>query len=112
MKISKLLNKKYLSILIFFFIFSATKIYSTEPVDIWNVDPNKVETENKLDDTNNKKKIKTESIYKKNLKSISEQPIQEDETLQSTKIEIAGIYDPEENGLSIDMWTNSDGKKL
>ena len=112
MKISKLLNKKYLSIFIFFFIFSATKINSTEPVDIWKVDPNKVETENKLDDTNNKKKIKTESIYKKNLKSISEQPIQEDETLQSTKIEIAGIYDPEENGLSIDMWTNSDGKKI
>ena len=38
---------------------------------------------------------------RKNLKAINEQPIQEDETLQSTKIEIAGIYDPEENGLSI-----------
>ena len=112
MKISKPLNKKYLSIFIFFFIFFATKINSTEPVDIWNVDPNKVEADNELDDTDSKKKIKTESIYKKNLEAINEQPIQEDETLQSTKIEIAGIYDPEENGLSIDMWTNSDGRKI
>ena len=71
-----------------------------------------MEADNELDDTDSKKKIKTESIYKKNLKAINEQPIQEDETLQSTKIEIAGIYDPEENGLSIDMWANSDGRKI
>ena len=38
--------------------------------------------------------------------------IEQEETLLSKKIQIAGIYDPAENGLSIDMWTNSDGKKI
>ena len=38
--------------------------------------------------------------------------IQEDETLLSKTIKIAGLYDPEENGLTIDMWSNSDGKEI
>ena len=62
MKISKLLNKKYLSIFIFFFIFFSTKINSTEPVDIWNVDPNKVEADNKLDDTDSEEKIDVATV--------------------------------------------------
>ena len=38
--------------------------------------------------------------------------IQEDETLFSKKIEIAGLYDPAENGLTIDMWSNSNGEQI
>ena len=38
--------------------------------------------------------------------------IQEDETLLSKAIKIAGLYDPEQNGLTIDMWSNSDGKEI
>ena len=38
--------------------------------------------------------------------------IQEEETLFSKKIEIAGLYDPAENGLTIDMWSNSNGKQM
>jgi len=38
--------------------------------------------------------------------------IQEDETLLSKKIEIAGLYDPVENGLTIDMWSNSNGVQI
>ena len=35
-----------------------------------------------------------------------------DQKLNSKTISIAGLYDPEEYGLSIDMWSNSDGLKL
>jgi len=38
--------------------------------------------------------------------------IEEDTTLLSKKIEIVGLYDPEENDLTIDMWSNSDGEKI
>ena len=38
--------------------------------------------------------------------------IQEDETLLSKTIKIAGLYDPKQNGLTIDMWSNSDGKEI
>ena len=30
----------------------------------------------------------------------------------SKEIKIVGLYDPEENDLSIDMWSNSDGKEI
>ena len=35
-----------------------------------------------------------------------------DQNLVSKAIKIAGLYDPEEYGLSINMWLNSDGAKL
>ncbi len=38
--------------------------------------------------------------------------IEEDETLISKEIEIAGLYDPAENGLNINMWSNSDGDQI
>ena len=38
--------------------------------------------------------------------------IQQDETLLSKKIEITGLYDPVENGLTIDMWSNSNGVQI
>ena len=38
--------------------------------------------------------------------------VEEDQTLVSKEIEIIGLYDPSENGLSINMWSNSDGEKI
>ena len=35
-----------------------------------------------------------------------------DEDLNSDDIKIFGLYDPEENSLDIDMWSNSDGDQL
>ena len=35
-----------------------------------------------------------------------------DQEIASTNIKIVGLYDPEEYGLSMDMWSNSDGLKL
>ena len=38
--------------------------------------------------------------------------VDEEENLLSKNINIAGIYDPSDNDLSIDMWVNSDGSKI
>ena len=41
-----------------------------------------------------------------------ESNIEEDQTLASKKIKIVGLYDPAENGLDIDMWSNSNGDQI
>ena len=38
--------------------------------------------------------------------------IEEDQTLSSKKIKIEGLYDPAENGLDINMWSNSNGDQI
>ena len=108
MKILKLLNKKNLLIILSFFFLFSLKVYSNEPVDIWNIEPKKIITENSTEE----KIISTDSIYEMQSEKKKEFEIQEDETLLSKKIEIAGLYDPEENGLTIDMWSNSDGEQI
>ncbi len=110
MRISKLLNKKYLSISLIF-LYLSNSLYAAEPVDIWNLESqnNEVSTN---ETTKKKKKILENSIYKMQSEKINELQIEEDETLISKKIEIYGLYDPEKNGLTIDMWSNSDGKKI
>ncbi len=112
MKISKLLNKKYLSIFFCFFFLQNVALFSNEPVDIWNLeikDSSKIEISEK---EKSQEGTTNSSIY--DLQSLKDNSlnIQEDETLISERIEIVGIYDPSENDLKIDMWTNSDGKKI
>jgi hypothetical protein len=43
MKILKLLNSKYLSILLLIFLTTVTVNAEDEPIDIWNIDQNKIE---------------------------------------------------------------------
>ena len=38
--------------------------------------------------------------------------IEQDQSLESKNINILGLYDPEDNGLDIDIWNNSDGDQL
>ena len=110
MKISKLLNKKYLSILLIFLL-SGNIAYSAEPVDIWNLEPNDNESSIKKE-IEEEKNISVNSIYEMQSEKVNEFQIQEDKKLVSKKLEIYGLYDPEKNGLTIDMWSNSDGEKI
>ena len=112
MKILKLLNKKNLSIILSFFFLFSLKVYSTEPVDIWNIDPKKIITENSTEEKVEEKTISTSSIYEMQSEKKKKFEIHEDDTLLSKKIEIAGLYDPVENGLTIDMWSNSNGVQI
>ena len=112
MRILKLLNKKSLSIVIIY-LFSTLSVYSEDkPIDIWNIDKKKNEIISETNLSIEKiEAISESSIYdmqadkKKNL-------IELDKELFSKQIKIAGLYDPEDFGLSINMWLNSDGIKL
>jgi len=108
MKILKLLNKKNFSIILSFFFLFSLKVYSNEPVDIWDIDPRKIIIENSTEE----KTISTNSVYDMQSEKKKKFEIQEDETLLSKKIEISGLYDPSENGLKIDMWSNSNGVQI
>ena len=110
MKILKLLNKVYLSIFIIIFSLSILDLKAEEElVDIWKI-------EKKIDEEGlNDLEIKDNSLIGHSSESI----INYESTLliQNTQLEenniiLAGIYDPEENGLSIDMWSSSDGEEI
>ena len=112
MKISKLLNRKNFSILIIYFTLSVCVFAEDKPIDIWNLEKKKPET---AIDTNINSEILDNnsqgSIYNIQSDKVVES-IKLDQELNSKNISIAGLYDPEEYGLSIDMWSNSDGLKL
>mgnify|MGYP001258685107 CR=1 FL=1 len=110
MKILKLLNKFFLSIFIIIFSLSILDLKAEEElVDIWKI-------EKKIDEEGlNDLEIKDNSLIGNSSESI----INYESTLliQNTQLEenniiLAGIYDPEENGLSIDMWSSSDGEEI
>ncbi len=109
MKILKLLSKKNLSVILILFI---TSVNSNEPVDIWNLDT-KGSKENKtiIEKIGDNDKSQNQ-IYKMQSEKINELSIEEDETLISKRIDIFGLYDPAQNGLSLDMWSNSNGEEI
>ena len=113
MRILRLLNKKYLKIILILFI--TIKSYADDkPVDIWNIqEKNKTGNLNIIEPLDNsEKKIEpSSSIYEmqtnKNL-----DVIMLDEKIENDHIKIVGLYDPEDYGLDINMWMNSDGDQL
>ena len=116
MKILKLLNKKNFLIL-FFLFFTPISNAEEKPVDIWNIDKKEIEEKNTTNNSeiSNGENILQESIepsvfgmQNQNQKSI----INLDEKFDTKEIKIIGLYDPEDYGLNVDMWANSDGDQL
>ncbi len=116
MKILKLLNKKNFLIL-FFLFFTSVANAEEKPVDIWNIDKKEIEEKNTTNNSeiSNGENILQESIepsvfgmQNQNQKSI----INLDEKFDTKEIKIIGLYDPEDYGLNVDMWANSDGDQL
>ena len=115
MKISKLLNKKNSIYLIIFFLFSFNLYAQDEPVDIWNIDKSKTDdqaiTEEKVESTElNEEIVEQKTIDTEDLKIKNE--ILLDQKLESKDVKILGLYDPSENGLTMQMWRNSNGDEL
>ncbi len=115
MKILKLLNKKIFSIL-FILFFGLNSFAEEQPVDIWNIEKKKTEEislNKELDDGKNSE-IKNNSAYDiyKMQSSKEKNLVELDETLNSNDIKLFGLYDPEDNGLDVNMWSNSDGDQL
>jgi hypothetical protein len=111
MKNLKLLNKKYLSFILFYLFFGFTA-QSQEPIDIWNIEEKKTIENIDVINGNKEKNIAQNSIYKMQSKKDVESNIEEDQTLVSNKIKIIGLYDPAENGLDINMWSKSNGDQI
>ena len=111
MKSLKLLNKKYLSIILVFLLFPFSS-NSEEPIDIWSLENKEPLKENNDIKNQEGEKNSQNTIYQMQSEKNSQIDIQEDQTLVSKKIEIVGIYDPAKNGLDINMWSKSDGNQL
>ena len=115
MKILRLLNKKTL-IFCLTIITNVNVIADDKPVDIWNIDKEEISQSNEItketsienDDIIDSTKTDIYSLQTKKKNN----EIQLEQTIESKKIKINGLYDPEDYGLSIDMWSNSDGDQL
>tara|TARA_B110001452_G_scaffold266645_1_gene274061 strand:+ start:1208 stop:2971 length:1764 start_codon:yes stop_codon:yes gene_type:complete len=107
----KLLNKKYLSILTISFLLGSISI-AEEPVDIWSLEQNDELEKKKIIENVEENNTSEKTIYELQSLKKSEDGIEENKTLISKEIKIVGLYDPEEYGLSINMWSNSDGEQI
>jgi len=111
MKNLKLLSKNYFSVILFSLFFGFTT-NSQEPVDIWEVDEKKPEENTTLIEDGGEKNIPQNSIYEMQSQKEGELSIEETQTLISKETKLVGIYDPAENGLDINMWSNSNGDQI
>ena len=106
MKILKQLSKIYIVLLTFYFLTQVS--FAAEPVDIWKIKKTDIsnETDVENNETTNTKIIQGVKIEQQNEKVIINQE------LDATDVKLAGLYDPAENGLNIDMWSNSNGAEI
>ena len=111
MKNLKLLNKNCLPVILFFLVFGLTA-QSEEPIDIWSTEEKKTTKNVEVIKNIQEKEVTQNSIYKMQSQKDDKLNIEEDQTLISKEIKIAGLYDPSENGLDINMWSKSNGDQI
>ena len=111
MKNLKLLNKNYYLVILFFLVFGFT-VNSQEPVDIWEIGEKKPDENVAPIEAEAEKNIPLNGIYEMQSQKEGGLSIEETQTLISKKIKLVGIYDPAENGLDINMWSNSNGDQI
>ena len=106
MKLSSL-SKKLFSL--FISIFFCSTLFSEEGIDIWKKENlNKKKILVKSEDTSLKKIKSNINIYARASKEIE---ITSNDTAIS-KNSLYGIYDPEKNDLTLDMWASSEGTRI
>ena len=108
MKILRLSSKFFISLVVYIFFINSS--ISNEPVDIWNIEKTENVIEKKLLN-NNKENIEGETIQEMKTGDQNKNIIVND-SLSANDVKLAGLYDPAENGLSIDMWSYSNGKEI
>ena len=114
MRILKQLSKRILQIL-FVLSFSLLVNAEEQPVDIWNIEKEKVNQENSdqtiSNDLEENQNISESYIYKMQSQNQNNE-IELEQTSIIQKVKIVGLYDPEDYSLNINMWLNSDGDQL
>ena len=111
MKNLKLLNKKHLSIVLIFLLFGFST-QSQEPADIWGVEDKKTKEDINTTENLEEGSLKQNTIYEMQSNKTNQTDVVEDQTLISKEIKIVGLYDAAENGLDINMWSNSNGDQI
>ncbi|MBD1137858.1 hypothetical protein IDH33_03425 [Pelagibacterales bacterium SAG-MED43] len=115
MKISKLLNSKYLSIILIICLIAFNVQAEDEPIDIWNINQNKIE-DSQLNDNQNNLETNDSNISKSSIYDLQSQKeietVKVSSSLNSQEVKIIGLYDPEDFDLKIDLWSNSNGDQL
>ena len=114
MRISKLLNKKVFLSFLFLIFFNYS--VANEPADIWNIDKSKSEvSEESKNNTLSSEKIFQENISVFDLNTQNNEDNKKEVFLENNledQSSLYGLYDPDENNLSIDMWSKSDGEEI
>ncbi len=105
MKILKLLNKNYFSIIISIIFFINPLNAENKPIDIWEI-------ESKVEPDQSQKILEEDNLTSNSIIQIETDQNTKIKILKKESIKLAGLYDPEENGLNIGMWINSDGNKI
>ena len=115
MKILKLLSKLHF-IFVFSFFFMINLKAEDKPIDIWNIDKTQVEDNNSQLPSNIKIEENENSQNKINIFSMQSEKelntIELENDLNFKNLKIIGLYDPEDYGLDINMWINSNGDQL
>ena len=109
MKILKLLSRN-IFIFLFSYFLSISTSFANETVDIWNLENNKknneiIKKKENLDKNNNQTSIN-------NFNSTNLISVEQEEKFNKDENNLVGLYDPDENDLTIDMWEKSDGDKI
>ncbi len=115
MKILRLLNKNFYFILLYLFL-GLNSLAEDQPADIWNIDKKSTESSAPSNELNLEKEIQSKEKKEMGIYNMQSQNknnlIELDQTLETQKIEIIGLYDPKDYDLDINMWSNSDGDQL
>ena len=115
MKILKSLNNKIFLITLISLL-SMTAYAEEKPIDIWNINENKIEENSTIIDLEENKnseiKINNESEIYIMQSQKKENSIELGEISDRNDIQIYGLYDPEDYDLDINMWSNSNGVQL
>ena len=115
MKTLKLLNRNFF-LLILIILVSFNSYAEDKPVDIWNIEKEK-KLENSANVSDSTQNITTsEDISNPSIFDIQSKKetslIKLEDNIDKEKIKIVGLYDPEDYGLDISMWSNSNGDQL
>lgn len=106
MKTLKSLNSFLFFVIILIFLIFIKNSHSNEPEDIWNIE----KSENKVENISEEVNQKDDDIILKT--KINEADNLNEEIINLSTKKLIGLYDPEENNLSIEMWKNSDGDQI
>ncbi len=115
MKILKLLNSNFFLILSLIILLSFNVSAEDEPIDIWNINQDEIEKP-KNNNNQNEEKIVIEQKSQPNIYDLRTQTETDKVKVvtlsESEEVKIIGLYDPEDYGLKIDLWSNSNGDQL